>query len=185
MVSGCRLQALLQIIICLIQCLLHCETYSGISPYHILAVVELQSVLLYHNPANTKHLYNIYAMLDQCEDVGPTLYKCYRNVLCLLGIMWVDRMRKYKRCSFSVRYGKMQHTSNERDFRLKAHILFIGRVLFFPISHSNEHRFHIISHSVPLFSLWDVYRYQPISHSECSLHYDTYIGIRQYRTWMW
>ena len=32
--------------------------------------------------ANTKHLYNICTMLD----VGPTLYKCYTNVLCLLGI---------------------------------------------------------------------------------------------------
>ena len=35
-------------------------------------------------PASTTHLYNIYTMLD--EDVGPTLYKCYTNVLCLLGI---------------------------------------------------------------------------------------------------
>ena len=24
-------------------------------------------------------------MLDQRQDVGPTLYKCYTNVLCLLG----------------------------------------------------------------------------------------------------
>ena len=32
-------------------------------------------------PANTKQLYNIYTMLDQ----RTTLYKCYTNVLCLLG----------------------------------------------------------------------------------------------------
>ena len=31
-------------------------------------------------PANTKYLHNIYIF-----DVGPTLYKCYTNVLCLLG----------------------------------------------------------------------------------------------------
>ena len=31
-----------------------------------------------NNPANTKHLYNIF-------DVGPALYKCYAKVLCLLG----------------------------------------------------------------------------------------------------
>ena len=52
-------------------------------------------------PANTKHLYNIYTMLDQrqtqkncirfkqcwtnVEDIEPSLYKCYKNVLCLLG----------------------------------------------------------------------------------------------------
>ena len=37
--------------------------------------------------ANTKHLYNIYTMLDQRHvfDVGPTLYKCDTNALCLLG----------------------------------------------------------------------------------------------------
>ena len=36
-------------------------------------------------PVNTKHLYNICTMLDNVEDVGPTLYKCYTTVLCLLG----------------------------------------------------------------------------------------------------
>ena len=34
-------------------------------------------------PVNTKHLYNIYTMLIQ--RVGTALYKCYTNVLCLLG----------------------------------------------------------------------------------------------------
>ena len=35
--------------------------------------------------ANTKHLYIIYTMLGQRRTVEPTLYKCYTNVLCLLG----------------------------------------------------------------------------------------------------
>ena len=30
--------------------------------------------------------------------------------------------------------------SYEKGVHLKAHTLFIGRVLYFPISHSNEHR---------------------------------------------
>ena len=47
------------------------------------------------------------------------------------------------------------------------HTLFNGAVLYFLISHSNKHRLHIFSHSVLWFSLRDVYRYQPISHSSC------------------
>ena len=42
-----------------------------------------------------------------------------------------------------VRYGKIQHMSKEQGVRLKAHTLFLGRVLYFPIPHSNEHRLHI------------------------------------------
>ena len=34
------------------------------------------------SPVNTKHLYNIYTTTAK---VGPTLYKCYTNVFCLLG----------------------------------------------------------------------------------------------------
>ena len=36
-------------------------------------------------PANTKRLYNIIQRRPNVFDVGPTLYKCYTNVLCLLG----------------------------------------------------------------------------------------------------
>ena len=36
--------------------------------------------------ANTKHLYNICKILVQRRNVGPTLYKCYTNVLRLLGL---------------------------------------------------------------------------------------------------
>ena len=49
----------------------------------------------------------------------------------------------------------------------KTHTLLNGAVLYFLISHSNKHRLHIFSHSVLWFSLRDVYRYQPISHSSC------------------
>ena len=38
-----------------------------------------------HNPVNTNHLYSFCTMLEQVKDVGPTLYKCYTSVLCLLG----------------------------------------------------------------------------------------------------
>ena len=39
----------------------------------------------------TKHLYNICTIIQHnVEDVGPTLYKYYTNVLCLLGYI-----RKY------------------------------------------------------------------------------------------
>ena len=54
--------------------------------------------------------------------------------------VWLDRVRKYKRCLFFVRYVKTQHMFNEKG----AHTLFIERVLYFPISHSNEHRLHIL-----------------------------------------
>ena len=36
-------------------------------------------------PANTKHLHNIYTTSAQRLRRWPTLYKCYTNVLCLLG----------------------------------------------------------------------------------------------------
>ena len=36
-------------------------------------------------PANTKHLLTFAQRQPNVFDVGPTLYKCYTNVLCLLG----------------------------------------------------------------------------------------------------
>ena len=36
-------------------------------------------------PSNTKYLYNICTMWTNVNDVGPTLYKCYTHVWCLLG----------------------------------------------------------------------------------------------------
>ena len=37
------------------------------------------------NPANTKYLKTFVQRRPNVFDVGPTLYKCYTNVLCLLG----------------------------------------------------------------------------------------------------
>ena len=37
-------------------------------------------------PANTKHLYNMYATSAHCLRRWTKLYKCYTNVLCLLGL---------------------------------------------------------------------------------------------------
>ena len=44
-----------------------------------------------------------------------------------------------------------------KGVRLKAHTLFIGRVLYFPISHSNEHRLHIISKTETYITLRRLY----------------------------
>ena len=40
---------------------------------------------LYWHSVNTKHLYDFMQCWINVENVGPTLYKCYTNVLCLLG----------------------------------------------------------------------------------------------------
>ena len=40
---------------------------------------------LYCHPVNTKHLYEFMQCGSNVKDVGPMLYKCYTNVLCLLG----------------------------------------------------------------------------------------------------
>ena len=44
----------------------------------------------WQDPANTKHLYNIYTMLDQRRRRWAALYKCYTNGLCLLDNLLVD-----------------------------------------------------------------------------------------------
>ena len=36
-------------------------------------------------PVNAKHLYDFIQCWANVEDVGPTMYKCYTNMLCLLG----------------------------------------------------------------------------------------------------
>ena len=40
---------------------------------------------LYWHSVNTKHLYDFMQCWTNVENAGPTLYKCYTNVLCLLG----------------------------------------------------------------------------------------------------
>ena len=49
----------------------------------MLKLLDPQHVLTC--PVNTKHLYDFMQCWTNVEDVGPTLYKCYTNVLCLLG----------------------------------------------------------------------------------------------------
>ena len=55
----------------------------------LLNMVFLVISMVYVNPANTKHLYNIYTTFIQHRanvfDVGPALYKYYTNVLHLQG----------------------------------------------------------------------------------------------------
>ena len=67
----------------------------------------------------------------------------YGRLSCRLTV----HLRKYKWYSFScsVRYWKILHMFKEYGVRLKVHTLFLGRVLYFPIPHSNEHRLHIIT----------------------------------------
>ena len=62
------------------------------SPWYSLSRVLVWSVKesrLYvsSNPANTKHFYNICTILDQRRRRWPELYKCLKNVLCLLGML--------------------------------------------------------------------------------------------------
>ena len=40
---------------------------------------------VYRHLVNTTHLYDFIQCWTNAEHVGPTLYKCYTNVLCLLG----------------------------------------------------------------------------------------------------
>ena len=54
----------------------------------VLCVVRRRNRLtprVYRHPVNTTHLYDFIQCWTNVEDVGPTLYKCYTNVLCLLG----------------------------------------------------------------------------------------------------
>ena len=78
--------------------------------------------------------------LRRWPNVKPALGQC----VVFAGLFPI-RVRKYKRCSLFMRYEKIQPSSKEQGVRLKAHTLFIGRGLYFHISHSNEHRLHILS----------------------------------------
>ena len=45
-------------------------------------------------PVSTRHLYDFMQCWTNVEDVGPTLYKCYTNVLCLLGGSIQDQIQR-------------------------------------------------------------------------------------------
>ena len=51
---------------------------------------------LYWHSVNTKHLYDFMQCWTNVENVWPTLYKCYTNVLCLLSC----RGLSLKHCTF-------------------------------------------------------------------------------------
>ena len=71
-------------------------------------------------PANTKHLYNNCTTSANVFDVGPTLYKCYTNVLCLLGCH-VERMRyKPHKSAQSLWFGLVSHTTWSSEATRKA-----------------------------------------------------------------
>ena len=86
--------------------------------------------------------------------------------------VWPHRVIKYKRCSFFVWYGKMQHMFHESSVRLKAHTLFMKRVLYFPISHSNEHRLHIVTVLASFYS--------SVSEFWCAISLCVFISLRFY-----
>ena len=61
----------------------------------------LFSTASYIIPVNTKQLYDFMQCWTNVEDVGPTLYKYYTNVLCLLGnilkpSMWYGAVWQHK-----------------------------------------------------------------------------------------
>ena len=58
---------------------LHCDS--------IMSQIRIEYSLVLPSPANTKLFITIVQCRTNVEDVGPTLYKCYANVLCLLGVL--------------------------------------------------------------------------------------------------
>ena len=64
--------------------LVYCWIYL-VKPHYFLTLVALLSFTAGMLPVNTKHCMTFVQCWTNVEDVGPTLYKCYTNVLCLLG----------------------------------------------------------------------------------------------------
>ena len=69
------------------------------SPWvHVLLRLSVTNLLGHADPLTllvlTQRTQNNCITFIQCwsnvEDVGPTLYKCYTNVLCLLGMVWFN-----------------------------------------------------------------------------------------------
>ena len=61
-------------------------------------------------PANTKHLYEIYTASTNVFDVGPTLYRWYTNVLCLLCcVLHLERRLFSKRYQTEQVYERQLH----------------------------------------------------------------------------
>ena len=98
-------------------------------------------------------LYSLW-YVHWCQPIGLPYFCCSLDwIAWQLCHVWFDRMKKYKRYSFFVRYGQIQNFFNEWGVRLKAHTSFVERVLYFPISHTNEHRLHISYSCSPVLKL--------------------------------
>ena len=55
---------------------------------------------LIYNPANTKHVYDIL------YNVGPILYRCYTNVLCLLRRKWNESGFRPPLCTYRLNWAR-------------------------------------------------------------------------------
>ena len=80
-----------------------CRICSSMSPvqrgFRSKLVFNLCKVVCFRSfPAKTKHLYNIYT--TSAQRLRPTLYKCYTNVLCLLG-WWIQELWNFVFCKKS------------------------------------------------------------------------------------
>ena len=67
-------------------------------------------------PVSTKHLYTIYTMLDQLRRRWAYLYKCYTNVLRLLGLLYLSFKHTLQSFSFAQHHGRFHCVRTSRDF---------------------------------------------------------------------
>ena len=93
-------------------CVFHYETYIGISPYHTLCCVfhyEAYICIIPYRTLCCGFHYETYICISPYRTLSVDWAQCMVE-LCHV---WLDRVRKYKRCSFFVRYVKIQHIFNE------------------------------------------------------------------------
>ena len=93
---------------------------------------SLQGILTLCAVIFTMRRISVSAHIALCPIKWTVIYGSY--VICD-GIVWENTNVVHFSCDMG-RYSTRPMN--------KAHTLFIGRVLYFPISHSNEHRFHIV-----------------------------------------
>ena len=104
-----------------------CTKIETLSIWHWIQYFPIQL-------SNEHRLYTMRRISHSCFSLNCNVWQ-----LCLV---WLDRVREYKRL-FPVLYGIRQHSSNKKVVRIKSHTLFIGRVLYCPLSHSNKDHLHI------------------------------------------
>ena len=79
---------------------LHQQLGEGLMHWRVMTVAHVGMPHLSIRvkfPVNAKHLHSICTNWNNIEDVGPTLYKCYTNVLCFAKIYWAQCECKNKR----------------------------------------------------------------------------------------